>query len=345
MLLVPWVMMLLSGTVTSLQPLPLWATTRIRPHQTLLATTSTSVQHHDRCRTATGCYSSVGGPSLRTGTLAPRMCLQTEIVAAVAITAINPACMALDGLAALLKIAWRLALATVLGIALKPTIMDVLKTPFIAKYTRQVKRSHLKFILALAFYPTAMSFARRSIGFVGRAIFGADAKLRPQRSSRRRSKQKKLFEKAEGGLDGGGGDGVNGGDGSGDGKGGGGGGDRGGDSGGGDGSGDGGGSEGGGDRGGISAPEDRTRDDRPTVRVLIKDENGQTMNFDLVVDGTVAEAMTAIENKLRVSPSRRGRRMLVIRGKQPRDEETLAQCRVRNGDTLFLFKRADASGS
>jgi hypothetical protein len=201
-----------------------------------------AAQHHVQMAAA-GHDFLVTAPSLRTA--APHMRFSSaelntgavflalflpQCIPHTAPASMNPAFLALDALAVLIKVAWRLAVAAGLGLAFKESgiIQDFLNVPFITKYARRVRLVHLKLLVWVAFYP----YAFRAVRLVLARIFPRfDAtKFSKPRRARRPKRTSSPYEPD--------GDGDGGGDGGGD-KGGGGGGD-----------GDGGGSEGGGDRSG-----------------------------------------------------------------------------------------------
>ena len=196
---------------------------------------------------------------LRTRASAPQMRPQTELMAAAAAVAMNPAFLALDGLAALLKMAWRLAVAAAVGLALKPQIEDILKSRIVSKYTSQIKlnRQQLKIVLAIFFFPVASRYLRKAVGLVVAQVpylqrftqHAQNSGRMGRRGARGGSRPKRLDPNDinPGGGDGGGGNGGDGGGGAG----------GGGDGGGGDG---GGGEGGGGDGGGLGGVGKSGRD-------------------------------------------------------------------------------------
>ena len=123
-MLLVFLVTLLPGTAMALRPPPSWPVTRAWQQQTPPANILPTTAQHDGVRmAAAGNYFMVAAPSLHTRAAAPRMRLRTELVAAAAV-AINPAFLLLDAFGALLKIAWRVALATAFWFALKDTIKE-----------------------------------------------------------------------------------------------------------------------------------------------------------------------------------------------------------------------------
>ena len=219
-----FLIMLLPGTAMRLRTPPSWTVTRGSKQLASSFPRLTAAQYH-------------GGRMAR-----PQMRLREELVAAAAAAAMNPTFIALDGLAVLLKVAWRIAVAAAIGLVLKDVIKDVLKSKYlraITKYVRRIKVKHLRIIFAVVL----ASMVRRYLPRLVSKVFPNAAQsrsLRPRKPSKRRRRTSAAEEDAD--FDNGSGGDGGGKDGSGDGGGGGngGGGDGGGDSGGGDGSGSGG---------------------------------------------------------------------------------------------------------
>ena len=167
MILFSCLVVLLPGAATS------WAVSGAWQQQPPLANSlqrPTAAQHH--CwpmhgSTTAGMRMAAAGPvaaqSLRTRAPAPQMRLRTDLLAAAA-AAMNPLAVvafpALDALAVLLKLAWKVAFwAAFWQVALKPVFGDlvssVLRRLAITKVVRALRPSHLAVIFGLCLYPYA----------------------------------------------------------------------------------------------------------------------------------------------------------------------------------------------
>lgn len=203
---------LLPGTVALL--LQSCTVTRVSQQQAPLSPRLLAVRHPSKKAPHNDFIVQAPSPRLS----APQMSQQTGLIATAAAAATNAAIAALDGLAACLKISWRLAAWLLVGLALKPVWQPILNYPPIARYAKQVKLVHLKWYIALGFYPLALRLARRLVFRIFTLfpqVEGAMAR-RPGRRGMSRKKQSR-----SGGGDGDGGEGTAAGSGGGSGRGGG----------------------------------------------------------------------------------------------------------------------------
>ena len=108
------------------------------------------------------------------------MRLQTELVAAAAAVAINPAFVALDGLAVLLKIGWRLGVAAVLWTFLKPTIMDILRSSGLIRFVDklQANPNQFRIVLFIVLAPIARRLSRKVMKLFGVSTYPMSVKAK-----------------------------------------------------------------------------------------------------------------------------------------------------------------------
>ncbi len=201
-----------------------WAATRAwqqqTPRATLLPQLAAAQRHGGRLGAAapyTCRKAFLPVPPLRPRASAPQMRLRAELVAA-ATAATDPAAfLALDALAVLLKVAWRLAAAAAIWFAIWPVFKDDPRFRPIANYVRKINPRAWKLLFVAVFYRKGMMALR----LVGERLFpGADFSRfsRGGKLSRRGPRRRTPHGSGGGGggsNGGGGGGGGDGGDGSG----------------------------------------------------------------------------------------------------------------------------------
>ncbi len=152
-------------------------------------------------------------PPLRS---APHMRVRAQLVATA--TVIHPVLIALDALAVLLKVAWRLAVAALLWSQLKPMLNLILNSvsPTINAYVRNINPMYVRPLLAFFAYSVCGPIVRRTLGPVVARIFPDESnKFVSPRRSLRRKRRLESNSVSDGGEGGGGGGGCGGGDGGG----------------------------------------------------------------------------------------------------------------------------------
>ena len=184
-------LLLLASAMTLHQPSSL-AMARAWQHQQSPASSlprlAAARRHHSSRMTAArhNNFFVAASSSLRTRALAPQMRLQTELVAAAAAVAINPAFVALDGLAVLLKIGWRLGVAAVLWTFLKPTIMDILRSSGLIRFVDklQANPNQFRIVLFIVLAPIARRLSRKVMKLFGVSTYPMSVKAKMKQAKK-----------------------------------------------------------------------------------------------------------------------------------------------------------------